>query len=254
MRKPQKNSSNHSPLFSIITVSYNEKLSDVHRTLSSIRDQSFSDYEVIMVDGDSSISPEAIFRSFDFPNSSFLREADLGIYNAMNKGIYLSSGIWIIFLNIKDLLAAPSVLSIIAGNLYKLEPIRPVVYCDAIVNSRLYQPPSTLTLKHLFSGGICHQSVIAHYSTLRNLQFDESYTILADRVWLVRQLYVKTVFKYIPICFSIWDHGGASSNLKLKNSETIKLRLRQFRPVDLVIFTLSAMYSRLLMIFNFANP
>ena len=100
---------------SIISVCRN-CVQDVDQTISSVLKQLCTDYEYIVIDGASSdetfekvCSYEGVFqtRGIKFIAQS---EPDSGIYNAMNKGIKVASGEYILFLNMGDSLIDVSVL------------------------------------------------------------------------------------------------------------------------------------------------
>lgn len=82
------------PLFSIITISYNS-VSTIERTIDSIRTQSLKDYEYIIIDGGSTDGTIDVIKRNEklFEGRlKWISEPDNGIYNAMNKGIAAASG------------------------------------------------------------------------------------------------------------------------------------------------------------------
>jgi glycosyltransferase len=89
---------------SIITPVYNNRntLEDCLRTVLS---QSYRDVEYIVVDGGSNDGTLDILRTYDGRISKWISEPDGGIYDAMNKGIRLSSGDVIGFLQSDDVYA-----------------------------------------------------------------------------------------------------------------------------------------------------
>ena len=99
------------PKLSIITINYNN-CTCLEKTIESVLSQTSQNFEYIVVDGNSTdrskeiISHYANLKLFDI---IWISEPDTGIYNAMNKGIRLSSGDYIQFLNSGDILAAPNV-------------------------------------------------------------------------------------------------------------------------------------------------
>ncbi len=145
---------------SIITVNLNNR-AGLEKTVQSVIEQSFEDFEFIVVDGASvdgsidilSIQNEAIDR--------WISEPDDGIYEAMNKGIRMSKGEYCLFLNSGDWLADNQVLSkifekeqnadIISGNM---------VFFDTKENQIKWwiTPPDILTAKTFFEGSLPHQA------------------------------------------------------------------------------------------------
>lgn len=88
------------PLFSIITVCYNSGRT-IERTIKSVLQQSFQDYEYIIVDGgstDTTIDVVKKYESHFQGRMHWQSEPDNGIYDAFNKGIRLSTGklLWIV--------------------------------------------------------------------------------------------------------------------------------------------------------------
>ncbi len=96
------------PLISIIIPSLNQ-LNNLKKTILSIRDQNFKDYEVIIMDGGSTDGTVEFLKDLKGP---FYRESkpDRGIYDSMNKGILKAKGKWILFLGSDDSLYDKNVL------------------------------------------------------------------------------------------------------------------------------------------------
>lgn len=96
------------PFFSIITASYNSEKT-IFDTIKSVLELNFTDFEYIIIDGNSSDRTLEIIQSFVplFKSKgisyNFISEKDRGIYDAWNKGINLSSGKWISFLGSDDM-------------------------------------------------------------------------------------------------------------------------------------------------------
>ena len=104
------------PIVSVITVCYNEK--KIENTCKSIINQTFEDYEWIVVDGGSNDDTVDIFKKYKKNMSYFGSDKDSGIYNAMNKGIKIAKGEWIIFMNGGDCFYQKNSLSKISPHEY----------------------------------------------------------------------------------------------------------------------------------------
>lgn len=87
--------------FSIITVSYNSAKT-IAKTLDSVMNQSYGNYEHIVIDGGSIDGTVDILRSNLSKKLVYVSESDNGIYDAMNKGINLAKGKYIAILNSDD--------------------------------------------------------------------------------------------------------------------------------------------------------
>lgn len=97
---------------SIITVSFNSELT-IERTINSVLSQKDVDIEYIIIDGASTDSTFEIIKRYTLLNPKTIKsvsEKDNGIYDAMNKGIKLSTGDIIGILNSDDYYAHNSVL------------------------------------------------------------------------------------------------------------------------------------------------
>lgn len=97
-------------IFSVITVCYNSE-EHIGKCIESVHGQDFERFEHVIIDGNSSDETLNIIESLKSEKMVTLSEADKGIYDAMNKGIRLARGDYIIFLNSDDTFTHRSVLS-----------------------------------------------------------------------------------------------------------------------------------------------
>ena len=88
---------------SIITINYNSA-GDLERTIKSVVEQSWSEYEFIIIDGGSSDESINIINRYINRINYYVSEPDKGIFNAMNKGIKKASGEYLLMLNAGDIL------------------------------------------------------------------------------------------------------------------------------------------------------
>jgi glycosyltransferase involved in cell wall biosynthesis len=87
----------------IITCSSNSSAT-ISWALESVAIQTYSDIEHIIIDGKSTDHTLSKIKNFTKKNQIIISESDLGIYDAMNKGIKLASGDIIAFCNSGDLI------------------------------------------------------------------------------------------------------------------------------------------------------
>lgn len=105
----------HMSKYTIITVCYNSSKT-IERTLKSVLNQTYSDYEYIIIDGSSTDDTLSIIEDYKPLFGSKLRvisEPDNGIYDAMNKGIRLASGDLIGIVNSDDYLELDALQNIV---------------------------------------------------------------------------------------------------------------------------------------------
>ncbi|EMI24745.1 glycosyltransferase family 2 protein [Rhodopirellula europaea] len=98
---------------SVITAVYNRR-ETIGDALQSVFSQRNVDLETIVVDGDSNDGTSDVISQFGDQVSKSIREADTGIYNALNKGLRAATGDVIGFLHADDWLADEHVLSDVA--------------------------------------------------------------------------------------------------------------------------------------------
>ena len=118
------------PTLSIITVCLNEPL--LQRTCESIVNQTFQNFEWIVIDGGSNEATLNIFERYKYRINYFVSESDGGIYFGMNKGIQQAHGTWLNFMNAGDLFINYNILNIINYKLKKIKKID-ILYGNYIV-------------------------------------------------------------------------------------------------------------------------
>ena len=147
---------------SIITINKNN-VEGLRRTITSVIEQSFNDFEYIIIDGNSSDSSVSIINELLSKHSSFpaswISEDDSGIYNAMNKGINMSQGDYLLFLNSGDVLVDKDCLQRVFDHPFDTDII--TTRCNVVDNGQvIWTSPhiTRITLDTLYSVGIPHQS------------------------------------------------------------------------------------------------
>jgi glycosyltransferase involved in cell wall biosynthesis len=97
-----KQSDENQPLITIITVVLNGAAT-IRKTIESVITQTYPNLELIVIDGGSQDQTIEIIQSLDSKIDYWISEKDLGIYDAMNKGINLARGKWLNFMNSGDI-------------------------------------------------------------------------------------------------------------------------------------------------------
>jgi glycosyltransferase involved in cell wall biosynthesis len=222
--------------FSIVTVVKNaENL--ISATLDSVLAQSYKNYELILIDGDS--DDATLQRAKELLSSSNIKSAvisepDTGIYDAMNKGVKLSSGQYIIFINAGDFLYSNHTLGKIAKHIAQ-NPSYDIFYGDSIVKYKSFQKP-------LKAGGLesikfgmqfSHQSTIVNNELLKNFPFNLKFRIASDYDFLLL-LYRKNYrFFYMNFPVSITLSGGISDSRRFDTyKEYLNIvNMHEFSPI-----------------------
>lgn len=223
-------------LFSIITVTYNAE-DTIEKTLESLANQMFSNYELIVIDGKSEDSTLQKVESFNgkIENMKVISESDTGIYNAMNKGVSHAKGEFIYFLNSGDSFVDSSVLEnvsfFIENHISKFQDRKEWIFHGNIFRGgTLRQYPATydkwkwIYLEHAY---FSHQAIFASRSILKNNPFDESFKICADRDWFISVMSKGSEYVYMKdITIANYAEGGVSSNLKKMMEESLLISRR----------------------------
>ncbi len=206
------------PLISIITVTYNAE-GTLPSTIKSVNEQSWTDYEHLIIDGESKDSTLQIARSMASEKTKILSERDKGIYDAMNKGIRMANGKYLIFLNAGDSFHSQKTLETIANTIIDNKYPGIVYGQTQLVDSnrnriadRHLTAPEKLTAKS-FSNGmlVCHQAFIA--SSLISPEYDLKYRFSADYDWCIRCLQKSEANILIPeILIDYLNEGVTTAN------------------------------------------
>ncbi|MBD5234867.1 MAG: glycosyltransferase [Barnesiella sp.] len=181
------------PLFSIITVTYNAAAT-LPRTLASVKEQTCRLFEYLIIDGCSSDATLQLASDSAIDEMTIHSGKDDGIYDAMNKGLGMAQGDYVIFLNAGDAFHSPDTLRKIADTILAND-CPGVVYGQTDIvdieghrlGERHLRAPEQLTLDSFRDGMVvCHQAFVA----LRRITspFNLRYRLSADYEWCIRCL------------------------------------------------------------------
>ena len=195
---------------SIITINYNNR-EGLARTIASVREQTFSDYEWLVIDGGSTDGSRDLIEANREIFSYWCSEPDQGIYDAINKGIRHASGQYISCMNSGDtylsadtlgqVFARPLTADIVYGDWYK-------VYPDRRVHCRM---PFPLDFSIFYYHNICHQAMFVRTSALQAKGFDPSFGVCADYARWMEMLFAGASFQRVDVIVCCYDMSGASS-------------------------------------------
>ena len=214
--------SNFKTKFSIIVVTLNTKVLFLE-TLKSIINQTFKDFEVIVVDGSSvDGTKDEILKNKKY-FSHFIIEEDNGIYDAMNKGLDKVSGEWTIFMNSGDAFYNKDVL--INFDILNNEKFD-VIYGDTVIKNNLF--------KHLHKSEafndqtvlmpFCHQSVFVKSNKIKERKFKIQYRYSSDFDFFFESFNKKDKFLKIDSIVSTITSGGSSDiNRQMVINENIEI-------------------------------
>lgn len=203
--------------FSVITICRNEEQT-IARTLNSVLNQTFTDYEYIIIDGASTDSTLDIINKTVLNRATIISEPDTGIFNAMNKGISKAKGNYIIFINAGDYFINNTALEYAADKLEDYD----FVYGDTVFEYpsgflMRRNSPANLSMRYFFIDSLPHQNSFIKRELFEKIgNFDESFKIVGDYEFSIRAFKAGFSFKYIPKAFAIFNLEGISSDKRFR--------------------------------------
>lgn len=193
---------------SVVTVCFNAE-NTINDTIWSVVSQDYGNIEYIVIDGGSKDCTMDILGNYKNHISVLISEKDRGIYDAMNKGIQLATGEYVIFMNSGDTFASEDVISKFVSNIKE----EGVYYGNTFFVRGL---DKTLRVekasKYSFTRkNVCHQSMFYPSSLLKEVCFELKYPILSD--WITNIiLFKKTNYYHLNFPVSIFSCDGVSSS------------------------------------------
>ncbi len=219
------------PKISIITINYNNK-EGLIKTVGSVINQTFQDFEYIVIDGGSTDGSVDIIKEYEDKINYWVSEPDEGIYNGMNKGIMRATGNYCNFLNSGDWFYNENTLIDILGGTNNED----VLYGAAVGlnDTKIHYPPSTLRLLDLFRQNIInHQASFIKTSLLKERLYSEHFKIASDWEFFFICMINNKTFKSlnVPICYYSPEGVSRTDKYKKLHAEerefVIKSRLPQ---------------------------
>lgn len=200
---------------SIITINYNNAIG-LEKTIRSVVSQNYKDFEFIVIDGGSTDQSRSIIESNEQDINYWVSEPDSGIYNAMNKGIAIAKGDFLLFLNSGDYLASQDVLFDIFDNAdYRVSIIRGNQLCDykTHIEKWINFGPREVTLFDLYTSSLHHQATFFKRELFEKYgNYDESLKIVSDWQFSIKAILGNEKSIYVDVDVVVYDYGGLSSN------------------------------------------
>ena len=170
-------------MFSIIVPTLNVA-ETLHACLDSVIRQTCTDFELLLVDGGSTDASLDIANSFAPDLGARLVThcgPDQGVYDAMNRGVDMAKGAWLLFLGADDTLYEVDTLALVAAFIGEHEP-SDLVYGDVIMRSSSSRYAGAFDLDRLlFEQNICHQSIFYRRELFAGIgPYNLRYRIWAD--------------------------------------------------------------------------
>lgn len=227
----------------IITINLNNK-QGLSKTLQSVFNQTCFKFEHILIDGGSvDGSLELIYEYLCKATGISFRwisEPDSGVYNAMNKGIRMATGDYLLFLNSGDRLASVDVIERVMPHLNnennivsgELELVK-----SNMVTTKLF-PPQTVNLNYCIDAGLTHPNTFIKRKLFdRYGNYNEQNKIISDwEFFLIACGLHSCKYKSIPVLVSCFEMDGMSNQnidlLKIETQEALKRLLPWWKKLE----------------------
>jgi glycosyltransferase involved in cell wall biosynthesis len=209
------------PLISVITVCFNE-VERIKRTCESVVNQTFQDFEWIVLDGGSQDGTVEILRQYQHRMAYFKTGPDGGIYHAMNEGIAKASGQYCIFLNGGDCFHSEE--SLIQSAAYLKQGGKIFVGGVILVQgvSRRIYHRKRWKKRDLLIWAPPHQAAFFDKDIFTSIgSYSLAYQIHSDFEFFLRAMRHGIALISIPVIVSDFYLGGIGSRDGKKNNEEI---------------------------------
>jgi glycosyltransferase involved in cell wall biosynthesis len=223
---------------SIITICFNSEKS-IFQTFQSVKNQSFNNYEYVLIDGGSIDGTLTIAKNQDHI-SKLVSEPDNGIYDALNKGIKNSNGEIIGFLNSDDSFYDENSLQYIYNAFDDNTDcvFGDLIYTDIKENIKRVWKGSAFKKGAFKKGWMpAHPTFYCRRSVYEKLgQYDDSFKIAGDFELMLRFLEKHNIrSKYIPKTLVNMKVGGASNNGLKSKLDIVKEEFRAFNQNEISV-------------------
>ena len=211
---------------SVITINYNNS-DGLRKTIESVVHQTCTDFEYIIIDGGSTDGSVDVIKEYAGSIDYWVSEPDKGCYHAMNKGVKVASGEYVIFMNSGDKFYTNDVVD----TFVKENPIEDVLCGDMFLSlGCVNHVPERLTFRYFYEGNLPHQACFIKTSLQKKYPYNEKLKIVSDYEFFLRILILENgTFRKINKIISYFDFNGISS-------ENTGLHLREREAVQQAMF------------------
>lgn len=200
-------------VISVITVNYNN-LNGLKRTVASVLEQAYPDIEYIVIDGDSTDGSKQYLEAIEDSVSYRISEPDTGIYSAMNKGIRVAKGEYLLFLNSGDHFYSPRALLSFGPHLGGSRPVD-ILYGNIAVISEtewIKTYPDKLSFSYFVKETLPHPATLIRRACFDKDMYDEELRIVSDWKFFMNGICRrKYSYRHIDTVISTFYLDGISS-------------------------------------------
>lgn len=211
---------------SIITVNFNN-LNGLKKTIQSVKKQSYTNYEYIIIDGGSTDGSKKYIEKEQNMISYWISEKDNGIYDGMNKGITHATGEYLLFLNSGDYFVSSETLYKVFNSQNYTEDL--IIGRQYYINKKGKKSTCHMIKKediddtYFWSNTLPHQATFIRRDLFSRIgRYEQNYKIIADWVfWYKSIIKNHASYKISNIFISYMEQEGISSNIQNCRNEMI---------------------------------
>jgi glycosyltransferase involved in cell wall biosynthesis len=215
------------PKLTVVTIVYNN-VRDIERTVLSVLNQTYFNIEYLVIDGASTDGTLELLKKYEGRLTKLISESDEGIYDAMNKGLALASGDYILFMNSGDEIYTSDTVE----NVFASALDADIYYGETemfnedwkSLGQRRHKAPESFIWKD-FKFGMCisHQAIYIRRSLTE--PYDPQYKLSADIDWIIKAAKKATKIVNTRIYVAKYLVGGMS---KKKHRQSLIERFHIF--------------------------
>ncbi len=209
-------------LLTIVTVTKNCDAT-IDRTLDSVSAVKRPGVEYVVVDGVSTDATLEAIRARGGLVDLLVSEPDSGIYNAMNKGVGLARGRYVLFINGDDALVTDGFATVMDA----MAQGKDGIICATTLVGALGSPAETLVAKPWrlpFFNSIPHPSSFVRRELLLRSPFREDLRIVSDYDFFLGAYLAGQSFRVLPVVTALHQRGGASGDVQRSQAELERVR------------------------------
>ena len=193
---------------SIITVNYNDA-KGLEKTIKSVVEQTYRDFEFIVIDGGSIDNSVDIIKRYSAHIDYWVSERDGGIYQGMNKGLFVAKGEYVNFMNGGDCYHAPDVLE----RVFSMKSDADIITGAHAGSPHRNVGKDGVTMLDLYKWAVDHQASFIKREVALRHPYDENYRIVSDWKFFIEALVMDNCsFCYTDTIVVDVDMGGISNN------------------------------------------
>lgn len=196
---------------SVITINYNNR-QGLQQTIKSVVNQTFRDFEYIIIDGSSTDGSVEIIKDNKKYIDYWVSEKDNGVYHAMNKGVAAAKGEYLLMLNSGDILINTDILYDVFSKNINAE----ILYGDIEWRFKnrfqcYYTLPDKIDVSFFLKKSLAHQaSFIKRGAHEITGYYDEKMKVSGDWKFFILAAKHNLAFQHLPLVISAGDSEGMS--------------------------------------------